>query len=141
MVEKPDILADCLTRLRIAQCTDDAFLTRPQWPAFEYRDLGMSEATDGRVGAFHMRAKGTCQGEQGWHYHDVDFHMVFILKGSVTYRWQGVDEPIVALTGACLFQPPAEAHNVIDYSPDLEVLEITMPADYATKQLAENQDV
>ena len=99
---------------------------------FEYRDLGMDAITDGRVGAFHMRARGPAAGDQGWHFHTLDFHMVYILKGSVTYLWQGAEAPVIAEEGACLFQPPGGAHNVIDYSEDLEVLEITMPAVYET---------
>ena len=58
--------------------------------------------------------------------------MVYILKGSATYLWEGSEEPLVANAGACLYQPSAGAHNVIDYSADLEVLEITMPAQYDT---------
>ena len=88
----------------------------------------MAEATNGKVGAFHMRAKGPCHGEEGWQYYAVRFHMVYILKGSATYWWQDAEEPIVADARASLFQPPDEAHSVIDYSPDLAVLEITMPA-------------
>lgn len=97
----------------------------------------MAEATNGKVGAFHMRATGPCHGEQGWHNYAVDFHMVYILKGRATYRWQGAEEHIVAEARACLFQPPEEAQNVIDNSPDLEVLEITMPARCDTVQISD----
>lgn len=99
---------------------------------FEVRDLGMAAATGGRVGAFHMRALGPCTGPQGWHWHKLEFHMVYILKGRVTYRWQGCNENIVVEAGGSLYQPPGGAHDVIDYSADLEVLEITMPAAYET---------
>jgi mannose-6-phosphate isomerase-like protein (cupin superfamily) len=125
-------LEDAFSLLRIAACEPGAFKRRELWSAFEYRDLGVAAATGGKVGAFHMRALGPCAGAQGWHWHALDFHMVYILKGRVTYRWQGSDRDVVAEAGACLVQPPGGAHNVIDYSADLEVLEITMPADYAT---------
>jgi quercetin dioxygenase-like cupin family protein len=131
------LLADAVSRLRIARYSSESFKPRAQWEAFEYRDLGIAEASNGKVGAFHMRAKGPCRGEQGWHYHALDFHMVYILRGCVTYLWQGAKDPIVAKAGACLFQPPREAHNVIDYSSDLEVLEITMPAEYETVTIIE----
>jgi mannose-6-phosphate isomerase-like protein (cupin superfamily) len=58
--------------------------------------------------------------------------MVYILQGRVTYRWEGSSEDIVVEAGGCLFQPAGGAHDVLDYSEDLEVLEITMPADYET---------
>jgi len=118
--------------LRIARPTQESFRPRDAWRAFEVRDLGMADATAGGVGAFHMRALGPCQGPQGFHLHKLQFHMVFILKGRVTYRWEGSDEDIVVEAGGCLYQPPGGAHNVIDYSEDLEVLEITMPAQYET---------
>jgi len=61
--------------------------------------------------------------------------MVYILKGRVTYRWEGSSEEITVEAGGCLYQPPGGAHDVVDYSADLEVLEITMPADYDTVAL------
>ena len=92
----------------------------------------MAAATGGRVGAFHMRARRACSGPMGMHWHKLEFHMVYILKGRVTYRWEGCDADVVVEQGGCLYQPPGGAHDVLDYSSDLEVLEITMPADYAT---------
>jgi mannose-6-phosphate isomerase-like protein (cupin superfamily) len=126
------MLRDAFAALRLCPCEPEAFKIREEWSAFEVRDLGIAGETDGRIGAFHMRATGPCRGEQGWHYHALDFHMVYILKGRVKYLWHGSDEPVVAEAGTCLFQPPGGAHNVIDYSVDVEVLEITMPAEYET---------
>lgn len=125
-------MIDAFSLLRIARLSDAAFKPRDAWSAFEVRDLGMAAATGGRVGAFHMRARGPCTGPQGLHWHKLDFHMVYILAGRVTYRWQGSDADVVVEAGGCLYQPPGGAHNVIDYTPDLEVLEVTMPADYET---------
>lgn len=125
-------LKNAFSQLRIARATPDAFKPRDAWSAFEVRDLGMAAATGGRVGAFHMRALGPCTAPQGFHWHKLNFHMVYILKGRVTYRWEGSSEDIVVEAGGCLYQPPGGAHNVIDYTADLEVLEVTMPASYET---------
>ena len=38
---------------------------------------------------------GRVPGPQGFHWHKLDFHMVYILAGRVTYRWQGSDEDVV----------------------------------------------
>jgi uncharacterized cupin superfamily protein len=127
-----DRLADAFSLLRVARLSPAAFKPRDLWSAFEVRDLGMAAATGGRVGAFHMRALGPCKGPQGFHWHKVEFHMVYILKGRVTYRWEGSDEDVVVEAGGCLYQPPRGAHNVIDYTADVEVLEVTMPAVYET---------
>jgi mannose-6-phosphate isomerase-like protein (cupin superfamily) len=125
---------DAFRLLQIAHLSAAAFKPRDAGSAFEVRDLGMAAATGGRVGAFHMRALGPCQGAQGFHWHRLEFHMVYILKGRVTYRWQGSDEDVVVEAGGCLYQPPGGAHNVVDYTSDLEVLEVTMPAEYETIQ-------
>src|SRR5688572_11173400 len=127
-----DRLVDAFSLLRVARLSPAAFKPRDLWSAFEVRDLGMAAATGGRVGAFHMRALGPCKGPQGFHWHKVEFHMVYILKGRVTYRWEGSDEDVVVEAGGCLYQPPRGAHNVIDYTADVEVLEVTMPAVYET---------
>lgn len=132
MPNDSSMLANAFELLHLSPGDPSEFKTREAWTAFEYRDLGMAAQTDGRVGAFHMRALGPCTGEQGWHYHRLDFHMVYILKGTVTYLWHGSSEPLVVEAGGCLFQPPSGAHNVIDYTGDLEVIEITMPASYET---------
>ena len=125
-------LVDAFSMLRITPLAPEAFKPRDAGSAFEVRDLGMAAASAGRVGAFHMRALGPCRGPQGVHWHKLDFHMVYILKGRVTYRWEGSGEDVVVEAGGCLYQPPGGAHDVIDYTPDLEVLEITMPAAYET---------
>ena len=125
-------LAEAATMLAIHEIEPDSFEPVGLWSAFEYRDLGMSAATDGRIGAIHLRATGPCKRDLGFHWHDLQFQMVYILKGHVTYRWQGSAEPITAHAGASVYSPPGEIHNVIDYSEDMEVIEITMPADYKT---------
>ena len=38
--------------------------------------------------------------------------------------------------GSCLSQPAGVAHNVVGQSDDLELLEINMPAEYATVECA-----
>ena len=137
MTQDVQRLANAFSALVFGACDDTSFRRDGLWASFEYRDLGAAEATDGRVGAFHMRALGPCKGPMGWHWHDLDFHLVFILKGRVRYRWEGSNEIIVANAGDSMIQPPCGAHNVLDYSEDVEVLEITMPAKYPTIDVAD----
>ncbi len=125
-------LPDAFNALVVSACEETSFRRDGLWASFEYRDLGAAEATGGRVGAFHMRALGPCQGPMGWHWHDLTFHLVYILKGRVSYLWEGRDEVVVAEAGDSMIQLPGGAHNVLDYSEDVEVLEITMPAKYRT---------
>jgi quercetin dioxygenase-like cupin family protein len=134
MTKKINRVIDAFSQLLISRCEASAFKKRELWDAFEVRDLGIAEATNGRVRAFHMRALRPFQEEQRYHWHTVEFHMVYILKGSVTYRWQGSKDDIVANAGDCLYQPSG-AHNVVHYTDDVEVLEIMMPADYETRRV------
>ena len=103
----------------------------------EYRDLGLAAATNGRIGIKHIRAIMPLPHATGWHWHDMTAHFVYVLKGSLTFRFAGVDGDIVVTAGSGLSQPAGVAHNVVARSDDLEVLEINVPAQYGTYDLAE----
>lgn len=98
---------------------------------FEYRDLGISRATGGKVLAHVIRAKPGAHGGFGWHKHNLDFQMYYVLKGWVRFRYEGVGE-VVAEAGSCVHQPPGIRHAELDHSDDLELIEITLPADFET---------
>jgi quercetin dioxygenase-like cupin family protein len=70
------------------------------------------------------------------HYHDVDFQMIYVLKGWIKSEFEG--EGVHTFhAGACWIQPPRIKHTVLGYSDDCEVLEIVLPADFETVTLAE----
>ena len=98
---------------------------------FQYRDLGMKEATAGRVVAHVIRAVPGKHAIPQRHHHEVDFQMVYILKGWIKFDYEGVGE--VTLTeGSCVHQPPGIRHTELGHSDDIEILEIVMPADFKT---------
>jgi len=103
----------------------------------EYRDLGLAAATGGRLGAKHIRALKPFPVPTGWHWHDMTAHYVFVLRGSLTFRFAGVDGDVTLRAGDGLSQPAGVPHNVIARSDDLEVLEINEPAEYGTWNLPE----
>lgn len=101
----------------------------------EYRDLGIGKATGGRVHAHVIRTTKPCpEGGSGLHYHDVEFQMVMVLRGTSTVWFEGQGE-VTFEPGDCWIQPPRIRHNVLHYSDDYEVLEITLPAEYETVHL------
>lgn len=104
----------------------------------EYRDLGIKDATHGRFKAHVLRMKkGADHGmlhTTGLHQHHLDFQMIYILKGWIRFTYAGHGERIFG-PGDCCLQPPGIIHNELDCSDDLELLEITSPADYPTKAL------
>ena len=104
--------------------------------SFTYRDLGIGRATAGMAGAHVIRAEELPQGGKergtGRHRHTLDFQMVYVLKGRVTFWYDGKGKVAMG-PGDCVYQPPGIRHELIDWSRDMELLEITMPAEFATQ--------
>jgi quercetin dioxygenase-like cupin family protein len=101
----------------------------------EYRNLGLDKATGGRIGAKHIRALKPFEKETGWHWHDMEGHFVYVLKGWITFRFEGIGEAVTVQAGGCLSQPGGVPHNVIARSDDLELIEINLPAQFGTFNL------
>jgi quercetin dioxygenase-like cupin family protein len=98
---------------------------------FEYRDLDMKKVTGGKIQAHVIRAKEGEGASGGWHNHILDFQMVYILNGWVRFEYEGVGEVLLE-PGSCVYQPPGIKHREIEHSPDLELIEITSPAEFET---------
>ena len=100
-------------------------------PDSEYRDLGLAAATGGRFSLKHIRAIAGFQ-TTGWHWHDMQAHFIYVLRGWITFRFDGVDGEVTLKAGDALSQPAGVPHNVIARSADFEVLELNVPAEYGT---------
>lgn len=79
----------------------------------EYRDLGLAAATGGRLGMRHIRAVGGDFSPTGWHWHDMQAHFIYVLKGWITLRFEGVEGEVAVTAGSALSQPAGVPHNVI----------------------------
>ena len=100
------------------------------------RDLGIKAATGGRVGGHVIRAKpGAGHGGTDWHRHALVVQLVYILKGWVRFDYDGVNEVLLE-AGACVHQPPVLRHVEIAHSDDVDILEITLPAEFETEAVA-----
>lgn len=131
-------LAHAHSRLKLT--SDEAFTRDGPRADVEYRDLGLSAASGGKIGAKHIRAIRPFEEPTGWHWHDMTGHFVVVLKGWISFRFAGVDGDVTVKAGSCLSQPGGVAHNVIARSDDLELIEINLPADYGTKDLGGAKD-
>lgn len=102
----------------------------------KYRDLGIAPATGGMVQAHVIRFIPPFRPEKVStpHYHDVDFQMVYVLKGWYKTEFEGEGTHIFH-AGACWIQPPRIKHTVLGYSDDCELLEIVLPAEFETVTL------
>jgi len=97
---------------------------------FVYRDLGIAEATAGKVLAQLVRASDAPLKGTGWHYHRADFHIVYMLKGWARFMYE--DKETLVEAGDCVHQRPGIVHYLFDYSQDMEYLEVVGPADFTT---------
>ncbi len=102
---------------------------------FDYRDLGMAEATGGKLRAHVIRPSGPFEKSGDLHYHVLDFQMVYVLKGWARVHFEGVGE-VRFESGSCMYQEPGIHHRVLEYSDDYTVIEITVPADFETVSMA-----
>ncbi len=100
-----------------------------------YRDLGIAKATGGLAQAHVIRLIPPCDPAEvsKRHYHEVDFQMVYVLKGWIKGEYEG--EVVTMREGSCWLQPSGIPHTVLDYSDDCELLEIILPADFDTVEL------
>ena len=103
----------------------------------KYRDLGIAPATGGMVQAHVIKFVPPFRPEEVSipHYHDVDFQMIYVLKGWIKSEFEG-EGAHTFYAGSCWIQPPRIKHTVLGYSDDCEVLEIVLPADFETVTLA-----
>jgi len=103
-----------------------------------YRDLGIAPATGGMVQAHVIRMIPPFRPEEVSkpHYHDVEFQMIYVLKGWMTTEFEG-EGTHTFRAGSCWIQPPGIKHTVVGYSDDCELLEIVLPADFETVELTE----
>jgi mannose-6-phosphate isomerase-like protein (cupin superfamily) len=102
----------------------------------KYRDLGIAAASGGMVQAHVIRFVPPFEPNEAStpHYHDVDFQMIYVLKGWYKTEFEG--EGIHTFeVGSCWIQPPRIKHAVRGYSDDCELLEIVLPAGFGTEEL------
>jgi hypothetical protein len=105
-------------------------------PYSAYRDLGIAPATGGMVQAHVIRMTKPFNAEDVAipHYHDVEFQMIYVLKGWLQSELEGHGVHTFHV-GSCWIQPPKIKHTVLGYSDDCELLEIVLPADFETVTL------
>mgnify|MGYP001384322846 CR=1 FL=1 len=101
---------------------------------FEYKNLGIDEATNGDFGANVIKAIQNKHAKGEWHYHELNFQMVYVLKGTVKFEYKG-EGTFVLNKGDVVYQPPKIHHREIEHSDDLELIEITSPAEFKTVTL------
>ena len=98
---------------------------------FHYRDLGIKTGSSGEFGANVIKAVPGKHSIGDWHYHKLKFQMVYILEGWVKFEYKG-EGSFIFQKGDTVYQPPEIHHREIEHSDDLELIEITSPANFET---------
>ncbi|MFT5173571.1 MAG: quercetin dioxygenase-like cupin family protein [Gammaproteobacteria bacterium] len=119
-----------LTSLRHAT-KDNAPLVEGRRTFFKYRDLGVTEASNGKLRAQVMQTVADMKEPTGWHYHECDGQFVYILKGWVDLEFE-TGEKLRVSEGESLFIPGGLKHNETALSSDSEILELSVPSEMAT---------
>jgi len=119
-------------RTTVSRSADAAF-ERGLRSFFAYRDLGVRAATGGAFGAHIIRAVPGEGPKPAWHTHDLGFQFVLVLKGEVTFEYEDIGE-VTLRVGDSVLQPPMIRHREVRHSDDLELLELTQPAEFPTAQ-------
>jgi len=98
---------------------------------FEYRDLGVTEGSNGALRAQIMRTKAGLAEPTGWHYHACEGQFIYVLKGWVDLEFETGEKKRIT-EGDSMFIPGGMRHNETATSNELEILELSVPADMGT---------
>ena len=123
-------------RIAVSHYRDEDFVANGLRRYAHYRDLGIADATHGLAQAHVVRLIGPCNPEEvsKLHFHDVEFQMVYVLKGWVKTYMEGQGETLMK-EGSCWTQPPRIRHLILDYADNCELLEVILPAEFRTVEL------
>ena len=122
---------DHAMKFSVSHHNEGDFKTEGLRAFFKYRDLGIRDATNGRVIAHVIRAIPGAPIEAERHHHELEFQFVYVLKGWIEFDYEGVGKTRLT-AGSCVHQPPGIRHTELGHSDDLELIELVMPADFKT---------
>lgn len=97
-----------------------------------YRDL-IPDRLGGSIIASHIRIPDGGPVPDMVHFHKIGFQLIFCVKGWVDVLYEDQGDTIRLFAGDCFIQPPEIRHRVLFASPDIEVLEIGVPAEHVTE--------
>jgi quercetin dioxygenase-like cupin family protein len=102
---------------------------------YEYRDLGIKGATGGKVDAHVIRAAAGKEFSTQPHIHKTIFQLIYVLKGWIEFDYEGQGR-VRLEAGSCVHQPPNIRHREVGHSEDIEMLEVVLPANFETEEVA-----
>lgn len=98
---------------------------------FKYRELGVTDATGGRMRAQVTLAEAGLTEPTGWHYHTCEMQYVYMLKGWVELEF--ADGRVVKMeAGDSALIPGGMPHQETRTSDSLQLIEVSLPAEMGT---------
>jgi quercetin dioxygenase-like cupin family protein len=97
----------------------------------QYRDL-IPGRLGGRYIASNIRIQEGGPVPDYVHHHHVEFQMIYCYKGWVKVVYEDQGPPFVLQAGDCVLQPPHIRHRVLECSDNMEVVEVSSPAEHET---------
>jgi quercetin dioxygenase-like cupin family protein len=101
---------------------------------FKYRDLGVTEGTNGVMRAQVTSAEQGMSKETGWHIHKCEAQLVYMLSGWIDLEFE--DRKVRVKAGDSIMIPGNTPHNETGTSDTFELLEVSIPAEMGTEPCA-----
>ena len=130
VTDKP-VATEAADGVVIARKDQATYITgRRDW--MKYRELGVTEASDGRIRAQVTSASQSLSEPTGWHIHLCEGQFVYMLSGWLDLEFAGGRIERVG-TGDSVYIPGNTPHNEIATSDAFELVEISVPANMGTE--------
>ena len=120
-------------RLAVAT-TENANYVAGRRAFFKYRDLGVTDGTNGVMRAQVTSAEQGMSQPTGWHVHKCDAQFVYVLSGWLDLEF--ADRKVRIKAGDSIMIPGNTPHNETGTSDTFELLEVSVPADMGTEPCA-----
>ena len=121
--EKPQTLA--------IATTENPTYVKGRREFFKYRELGVTEATNGRMRAQVTEARQGLSEPTGWHYHVCEQQFIYMLKGWVDLEFED-GRKVRLKAGDSMMIPGGMIHNETATSDEMDILEISVPSKFGT---------
>jgi len=99
-------------------------------PGFEYRETGINEAAGG-IASVHVARTKEGEIKKTLTSHNADILFTFVMHGSLKLLAKGHPDSELK-TGDAFVIPPNLKYQMLDFSADLELLEVSLPGDFKT---------
>ncbi|MBC8238844.1 MAG: cupin domain-containing protein [Alphaproteobacteria bacterium] len=97
----------------------------------QYRELGVTAASQGRIRAQITSSSAGLSEPTGWHVHLCEGQLVYMLSGWVDLEFAGGRVERLS-AGDSMYVPGDTPHNEIATSDAFELIEVSIPADMGT---------